>query len=871
MNLKFYPPPYLESPFRFGDYELLSLLGSGGMGQVFEARRVKVIGDEEVRLQAAYALKIPSVQLLRSDPTIAKQMLAEARAAAKISHPNVVGMLDVGDVGGIPFLVMDYLDGHGLEVELQNGPIPLEQAIHIGIEVATALDEIHRAGLVHRDLKPSNIFLTTSGDVKLLDLGIAKNVDAKTRLTGTGLSKGTPGYMAPEQLVRGARLDGQVDVFALGAVLAEMILGGPVFYGSTLVELLMLMPAAEEHVAADSISTRVDAIAPGLGPLVVQCMRQEPHNRPSGAAVVRDQLIDLSTGVATDDVPAESPESPPSPTETPGATRSVPIPGPEESPEEELPAASKAVADVPERQNEKTAPVATRRVRIASAEIQEEPPRPLELDPPSSARRSRLPLFVALVMGVAALGLALVGGSSGIAALMGAAYWNTAPQQVRALVWREPAYNWRFPPPPPESTNRIVALEAANLALDGKHEEGIRRLYNVKGTGMLERRAMLAVDAGDSELAKRLSDGSESAIVNLISAEAFIAEGAYSRAKEPLANATQSSNDTIQDLAGFYVAHLYGPDPRLVMIGRSLATWNANQRERACKFAKRIVLMDTETLGDVTRLAPDFANECGLAVKSPWHEPPYDWRFQPPAPDPENHGAVLTASGFAMKSDFEAAERELAGVDGVGILERRAMLAVAAGRFHLAKQLGRDSTRPIVCLIAAEAHLVHDEVDDARHRLSCAQQAEGADVGSLASYYLGALDARPTSRDSASRSTAGKALALWNTGLTDEACDALERYPERLGELQELAPEFECLEHDGDDWCCTYGDNDGIQYVLTDGPASCTATYGNRGGRWISSNQCIPCCCSVGSTVMTPKSCVSAKGECSRADDARCR
>ena len=293
MNLKYYPPLHWDEPFRFGDYELLSLLGSGGMGQVFEARRVKRVGGKEVRMPTPFALKVPSVQLLRSDSTIAEQLLAEAVAAAKVHHANVVSLLDVGEVHGIPYLVMDYLEGQGLDDLLEQGPIHPDQAVQIGIEVATGLEAIHKAGLVHRDLKPSNIFITESGRVKLLDLGIAKAVDAQTRLTGTGMSKGTPGYMAPEQLIQ-APLDSRVDLFALGAVLAEAVLGEPVFIGATLIQLIMLMPAAEKHVASQSIGPRINTLKPGLGDVITRCLRQDPDARPDGAAGVRKALAVLS-------------------------------------------------------------------------------------------------------------------------------------------------------------------------------------------------------------------------------------------------------------------------------------------------------------------------------------------------------------------------------------------------------------------------------------------------------------------------------------------------------------------------------------------------------------------------------------------------
>jgi len=283
-----------------------------------------------VRVESA--IKIPDAKLLRNDPTMAAQFVREAQAAARVRHPAVVRLEKVGMVGDIPYIAMELLYGEGLEKTLERGPMPPAEVVAAGIAICGGLDAVHKAGLIHRDLKPSNIFRTTHGEVKLLDLGIAKAMDAATRMTGTGMSKGTPGYMAPEQLEDGKSLDERTDLFALGAVLAELALGEPVFVGETLMSLLLLMSKAEVHVADSSVGPRVNAVCPGLGDVVVACMRQQPSTRPSSAAEVRRALSALS---APAPAPAPSVSSPspnpepvesPAPPKKPAATHEIPEP-----------------------------------------------------------------------------------------------------------------------------------------------------------------------------------------------------------------------------------------------------------------------------------------------------------------------------------------------------------------------------------------------------------------------------------------------------------------------------------------------------------------------------------------------------------------
>jgi Tol biopolymer transport system component len=216
---------------RFGPYEILSPMGEGGMGEVYRAR------DE--RLDRIVALKILAPDR-SSDPEFRDRLRREARALSRLSHPNVCAIFDVGTAGGRDYFVMELLAGETLADRLQRGPLSLEQTLDVAIQIASALDTSHRAGLVHRDLKPANVMLTPSG-VKLLDFGIARfaplgsaalHATATATVTPHDAFSGTLQYMSPEQL-EGKEADARSDIFSFGALLYEMITGRRAFGGES--------------------------------------------------------------------------------------------------------------------------------------------------------------------------------------------------------------------------------------------------------------------------------------------------------------------------------------------------------------------------------------------------------------------------------------------------------------------------------------------------------------------------------------------------------------------------------------------------------------------------------------------------------------
>ena len=217
---------------RLGPYEILRPLGSGGMGEVYEAR--------DTRLDRTVAVKVLPVDLA-GDPAARARFDREARAIAALNHPNICALHDVGHDEGRDYLVMERLEGETLQQRLVRGPLDVDQILTFGIALADALDAAHARGLIHRDLKPANIFVTTRAIPKILDFGLAKSLIepapdltrlADDAVTTAGTSMGTIAYMSPEQL-RAEPLDVRTDLFSLGLVLYEMATGKRAFTGST--------------------------------------------------------------------------------------------------------------------------------------------------------------------------------------------------------------------------------------------------------------------------------------------------------------------------------------------------------------------------------------------------------------------------------------------------------------------------------------------------------------------------------------------------------------------------------------------------------------------------------------------------------------
>ena len=283
---------------RLGPYEIVAPLGAGGMGEVYRAR--------DTRLQRDVAVKVLPAHL-SSSSEMKQRFEREAKAISRLSHPHICALYDVGSHEGVEYLVMEYLEGETLGARLARGPIPLEQTLRFGVEIADALDRAHRQGIVHRDLKPANVMLTKSG-VKLLDFGLARTVApvdgsaagmptaASTELgtpelTEKGTILGTFQYMAPEQLERG-EADGRSDIFALGSVLYEMATGRKAFTGSSRASLISAILRDEPS----PISQVQPLSPPSFDRVVRKCLAKDPEERWQNAADLGSELAWIREG-----------------------------------------------------------------------------------------------------------------------------------------------------------------------------------------------------------------------------------------------------------------------------------------------------------------------------------------------------------------------------------------------------------------------------------------------------------------------------------------------------------------------------------------------------------------------------------------------
>jgi non-specific serine/threonine protein kinase len=268
-------------PARLGHYKIDRKLGQGGMGVVYAAR------DE--RLERHVALKTMS---LGQDETARKRFWREARAAASVNHPNICQIYEIGEDGGQLFIAMELLEGNALSERLLKGPINVSETIRIGFGMLSALSALHARGIVHRDLKPSNVFLTTHG-VKLLDFGLARPAPelAQTalELTRVGAVMGTPRYMAPEQAL-GDEVSTRTDLFAVGAILFEMLAGRPAFAGRTAVEILHSTVSEQPPaLTGPPAVTAVDR-------LIRRALAKKPAERPASADEMVAELRAVPTG-----------------------------------------------------------------------------------------------------------------------------------------------------------------------------------------------------------------------------------------------------------------------------------------------------------------------------------------------------------------------------------------------------------------------------------------------------------------------------------------------------------------------------------------------------------------------------------------------
>jgi serine/threonine protein kinase len=294
---------------RLGAYDIVALIGAGGMGEVYRAT--------DIRLDRTVAIKILPQQFA-GDPELRLRFEREARAISSLEHPHICALYDVGEHEGRTFLVMPHLDGKTIEARLIKGALPVQEALRIATDICDALDKAHRAGIVHRDLKPANVMLTKSG-AKLLDFGLAKSAAPVVATTGLSMLPTTPPsltakgtilgsflYMAPEQ-IEGLEADARTDIFAFGALLFEMLTARRAFDGKTRASLLGAI-LKDEPLPVSSVQPTASK---ALDRVVSTCLAKDPDDRYQSA---RDLLRDLkwaaSSAAVDQTAPSTSPRRP---------------------------------------------------------------------------------------------------------------------------------------------------------------------------------------------------------------------------------------------------------------------------------------------------------------------------------------------------------------------------------------------------------------------------------------------------------------------------------------------------------------------------------------------------------------------------------
>jgi serine/threonine protein kinase len=275
-----------------GRYRVERTLGQGGMAAVYLAH--------DAELERPVAIKVLA-EHLASDEAFRERFLREARMAAKLSHPNVVHVYDQGDEDGVPFIVMEYVDGTTLGDELRrSGPFPPARVVDLALQICGGLEHAHASGLVHRDIKPGNLLLREDGTVKIADFGIARAAQA-TKLTQIGSVLGTAAYLSPEQAV-GEQVTAAADIYSLGCVLFELLTGRTPYVFETLPELVV----KQREAPITPIRELRPDVPAELEAAVMHCLARRPDYRPGSAAALAQELAAGSPEPPTEAIPRPS-------------------------------------------------------------------------------------------------------------------------------------------------------------------------------------------------------------------------------------------------------------------------------------------------------------------------------------------------------------------------------------------------------------------------------------------------------------------------------------------------------------------------------------------------------------------------------------
>jgi serine/threonine protein kinase len=294
---------------KLGSYEVLSLLGAGGMGEVYRAR--------DTRLGRLVAIKVLPTERM-ADENRRRRFVQEARGASALSHPNIVTIYEIESADGIDFIVMEYVPGRTLDTVIPRQGMRLGDVLRIAIPIADAVARAHAAGIVHRDLKPANVMVGSDGTVKVLDFGLAKLVAQEEtgspehetvteegdagRLSRPGMVAGTAGYMSPEQAA-GKKVDGRSDIFSFGAMLYEMVTGRRAFAGNSTAETL----AAVLREQPKAPSELTPGVPRDLEKVILRCLQKEPDRRFQHMADVKVELQEIKEESDSQPAAAQAP------------------------------------------------------------------------------------------------------------------------------------------------------------------------------------------------------------------------------------------------------------------------------------------------------------------------------------------------------------------------------------------------------------------------------------------------------------------------------------------------------------------------------------------------------------------------------------
>ena len=293
----------LSAGTELGPYKIVSLIGAGGMGEVYRARDTRLLRDVALKL-------LP--ESFTTDPDRLRRFEQEARAVAALNHPNIVSVYDVGNAGGVHYIVSEFLEGETLRQLISPSGMAVRKAVELAVQLAQGLGAAHEQGIVHRDLKPENIFVTRNGRLKILDFGLAKlhrpqtiaeTVDGvSVAATNAGQVLGTIGYMSPEQ-VRGDAADQRSDIFSFGSILYEMLYGQRAFKRSTGAETMTAILNEEPA----EFSGRNLAVTPALEKIVRHCLEKQPGQRFQSAHDIAFALESITAISSTTSTPAAAP------------------------------------------------------------------------------------------------------------------------------------------------------------------------------------------------------------------------------------------------------------------------------------------------------------------------------------------------------------------------------------------------------------------------------------------------------------------------------------------------------------------------------------------------------------------------------------